>query len=91
MFGAALALVAGGFGAAQVFNMLSLATVRTTSFDDLPALAEDLNLTAIKQTTGATAPQITQVHAELNSRLQYIQIKQNAEIIRLLNVIADKK
>lgn len=38
-----------------------------------------------------SAPQITQVATEASVRLQYLQIKQNAEIIRLLTELNKKK
>ncbi|WP_161884474.1 hypothetical protein [Deinococcus alpinitundrae] len=38
-----------------------------------------------------SAPQVQQVAQETSLRLQYIQIRQNAEIIRLLSEIAAKK
>jgi hypothetical protein len=40
---------------------------------------------------GGSAVQISQVADEANIRMQYIIVKQNAEIIRLLDVISKKK
>ena len=91
IFVAAFALIAGCVGVAQVFTLVSVSAINNAKLDELPGLASEYSVTASSLASTASAPQVTQVNSELNSRLQLIQIRQNAEIIRLLGVIAAKK
>ena len=88
----ALGLLAGGVAIGQAFSLVSIVDITNSKPDELEASAEVL-MRAYQ--TGANAskgvPQIQQVAAETGIRLQYIQIRQNAEIIRLLGQIAAKK
>jgi hypothetical protein len=88
---AVVLLIAGGFGLSQAFTLVSVAAITNSDLDKLPDLAAEYSTNASRLGTNPSAAQISQVNSELNSRLQYIQIRQNAEIIRLLGVIAAKK
>ncbi|GAA5514808.1 hypothetical protein Dcar01_03569 [Deinococcus carri] len=87
---AALGLFTGGVGTAQFFKSLDTSETRDATLAELPAQAEAL----IRRTQGLgnpSAAQISQVNAEVAVQLQYMQVRQNAEIIRLLTQIAAKK
>ena len=88
---ATLGLLFGGVAIGGFFSSLSYTNL--FSADGVPSLVglESNIKSAVAETQGASAAQVSQVHAELNTQMQYIQIRQNAEIIRLLGVIAAKK
>ena len=69
------------------------AQFQNVALKDLPSAAYKLVSSSTETLAGkdASAIQINQVQAELNTSLQLAQIRQNAEIIRLLGVIAAKK
>lgn len=81
----ALGLFVGGFGAASYFSSLDISTTRDAKLADLPNIAE--KIVRNSQVEGS-APQVAQVAAEASVQLQYAQVRQNAEIIRLLKKLA---
>ena len=88
----ALGLLAGGVAIGQALSYDALTSAEQKSKTDYVAEAttiiRDYRLSAI---SANSAPQVSQVSNEATAQLLYIQAKQNAEIIRLLNIIASKK
>ena len=88
---AALGLLSGGIALGSFFSTSDLMNLfNAPGVPDLSVMEFKLK-EAGAATQGASAAQVTQVHAELNTQMQMIQIKQNTEIIRLLSLIATKK
>lgn len=88
----ALGLLSSGIAIGQAFSLVSIVNITSAKPSELPTQAEDLmNAYQDKVGTAQSAVQIQQVASETSVRLQYIQIRQNAEVIRLLNQIAAKK
>ena len=82
-----------GIGLAQFIGNAAQYDLQNAALKDLPSVAYKLTSSTISSLSGSSssAPQVTQVQAEVNTQLQLIQIRQNAEIIRLLSLIAAKK
>lgn len=83
--GAVLGLFMGGLVLGQAFSIVSIVDIRNSEPDDLSKTADALMnnyATTVARANGAA--QVNQVASEVSVRMQYIQIKQNAEIIRLL-------
>ena len=82
----------GGAVLAQAFSSSSMFAVSNTKTDDLYTLAEGYAIMYNASVSSSKSPaQTQQVAAEFSVRLQLIQIKQNAEIIRLLKKQAGEK
>lgn len=88
----ALGLLTGGVAIGQALSYDALTSARNKSKTDYVAEAnaiiQDFRLQAI---SASSAPQVSQVSNEATVQLLYIQTKQNAEIIRLLTEIKNKK
>ena len=78
---AALGLSLGGVTFSQVFLAQTYNAISTTPLDKLPDMAYDLGS---HTATGGDPAAAT----EVSNKLAYIQIRQNAEIIRLLTLSA---
>lgn len=89
-FAAALGLFLGGMGAASYFKSLDTTTSRDATLQEIPDVAEKL-VRATQESGANSAPQVSQVTQEASLQLQYMQVRQNAEIIRLLTEINKKK
>ena len=89
----AATLLLGGYSLSQFIGNSDQYEIQNTALKDLPNVAYKLSSSTITSLSGdgSSAPQVTQVQSEVNTQLQLIQIRQNAEIIRLLSVIAAKK
>jgi hypothetical protein len=86
-------LLAGGIGLSQYIGNRDQYDIQNSALRDLPAVAYKLTGTLITGLGNAKpgSQQITQAEAEANTQLQLIQIRQNAEIIRLLTVLANNR
>ena len=91
-FAAALGLFAGGMAVSQLFPASEVLLFNASNIDTYPKQTEEdfYDLSLMIRDSKASAVQITQVNAEFNTKLQIMQIKQNAEIIRLLRSIDGK-
>ena len=91
-FAAALGLFAGGMAVSQLFPASQVLVFNTSNIDTYPKQAQDdyYALALSLNGTKASAVQISQLNDELSTKLQVMQIKQNAEIIRLLRSIDSK-
>lgn len=88
----ATGLLLGGAAIGQAFRFASIEAITASPVGGLSTIAGTLmNDYQTGASSSKSAAQIQQVAAEASIRLQYIQIKQNAEIIRLLGQIAAKK
>ncbi len=88
----ALGLFMGGLVAGQAFGPDTLFSAKGKTKSDFIKEADAILAEYGENVAVAnSAPQISQVANEAHVRFDYIQIKQNAEIIRLLNIIAAKK
>lgn len=89
----AVGLLAGGVALGQYIGNRDQYDIQNSALKDLPAVAYKLTGTLITGIGNAKpgSQQITQAEAEANTQLQLIQIRQNAEIIRLLNIIATNR
>lgn len=89
---ATLGLLIGGVAIGQALSYDALTSAQSKSKTDYvaeaTAIIRDFRISAIG---ASSAPQVSQVSNEATAQLMYIQTKQNAEIIRLLNIIASKK
>lgn len=86
-----LGIFAGGMVIGQAFVFDADVLKRATP-DQIVGTADELYLDytqAVKQSKSAA--QTTQVASEMLVRMEYLQIKQNGEMIRLLNDIKNKK
>ncbi|PTA67568.1 hypothetical protein [Deinococcus arcticus] len=89
---AALGFLIGGIALGQALSYDSLTSAERKSKTDYVAEASAIIRDFRTQVIMAdSAPQVSQVSNEATAQLMYIQTKQNAEIIRLLNIIANKK
>lgn len=88
----ALGLLTGGVAIGQALSYDALTSAQSKSKTDYVAEANSIISEFRLQLISAdSAPQVSQVSNEATAQLLYIQTKQNAEIIRLLNIIANKK
>jgi hypothetical protein len=88
--GLALAgLLLAGFAGGQFTSRYS--TIERTNPANLAPIVRDLmdEYEQARQGIG-NAAQVTQVTGEVNLALQYVQVRQNAEIIRLLKKLANE-
>lgn len=88
----ALGLLGGGAVIGQALNGASINLITQTKPAELEENAKNIIADYTDSLESAkSAVQVQQVAAETGVRLQYIQIRQNAEVIRLLGQIAAKK
>jgi len=88
---AAFGLFLGGLVVGQALSS-DAAQLTLSKVGDLPSAADSLYASYTTALISAkSAAQISQVADETSVRMNYIQVKQNAEIIRLLTVISTKK
>lgn len=88
----ALGLLVGGVAIGQALSYDSLTSAERKSKTDYVAEANAIIRDFRLQAIGAnSAPQVSQVSNEATAQLMYIQVKQNAEIIRLLTLLNNKK
>ncbi len=89
---AALGLFAGGMAVSQMFPATQVMVFNSSDLDTYPKQAQDdfYQLSLSLNGTKASAVQISQMNDELNTKLQVMQVRQNAEIIRLLRSIDSK-
>ncbi|ALW89616.1 hypothetical protein AUC44_12505 [Deinococcus actinosclerus] len=87
-----MGLFMGGLVAGQAFGPDTLFNAKGKTKSDFVKEADAILAEYSENVAlSASAAQVTQVANEAQVRYDYIQIKQNAEIIRLLTVIASKK
>lgn len=88
----ALGLLVGGVAIGQALSYDALTAAQSKSKTDYVAEANAIIREYRLQAIGASsAPQVSQVSNEATAQLLYIQTKQNAEIIRLLTLLNNKK
>ncbi|GMA17316.1 hypothetical protein E5F05_07225 [Deinococcus metallilatus] len=88
----ALGLLIGGVAIGQALSDKALDAASTKSKTDYVAEANRIIMDYRISVIGAdSAPQVSQVANETTAQLMYIQTKQNAEIIRLLTLLNNKK
>jgi len=88
----ALGLLVGGFAIGQAFSSNDIVKLSGSALGDSARLADDIAgayASVVVRANGA--PQISQVTGETLVRLEHLQARQNAEIIKLLTAIRDKK
>lgn len=93
IFAAALGLLIGGIVIGQSFDgdVGVMTAIKPTGIElQADKIYSDYGKT-LAASYNPSAVQITQVGNEASVRLQYLQIKQNAEIIRLLTELNKKK
>lgn len=88
----AVGLFSSGLVIGQAFGLRSISDIELAKPDQLGPMADQLANSywdTVKQ--AKSAAQVSQVSDEAAFRMQYIQVKQNTEIIRLLKKIAGEK
>lgn len=91
LFGAAsLGLLLGGIGIGQALYSGSIDNITRTKVGFLEENAKVIMGDYTDSLKPAATAQVQQSALETSVRLQYIQVRQNAEIIRLLGEIAKK-
>ncbi len=93
VFAAGAGLLLGGLGLGQYISTNDQNDVAKSALSDLPGVAyrlSNVSIAALKS-RGSSPAQVTQLAGEVNTQLQLIQIRQNAEIIRLLTVMANRR
>ncbi|MBZ9753175.1 hypothetical protein K7W42_20270 [Deinococcus sp. HMF7604] len=87
-----LGLLFGGMALGQAFNARDIVALVGSPLGDSAKLADAIaGDYASKVALASSAPQITQVASEAVVRLEHLQARQNAEVIRLLTEIRNKK